>query len=823
MDEMRRLGRFVEEELEKIEKRFEKKKREKIELYEVLIEKRGGEKEELQEVLIEKREKEKNELHEALKRSLEIEDAEEYRRYVIATIEKAKKETDEEFLDLYREELYDLFLCKSFHEKFIRKEEWRWVAKKRRRCGDTEREEGKELFGMALSGGGIRSATFNLGLLQALQRYDVFKSVDILSTVSGGGYIGASQTWLHYMDPHRPYPFGTRRRDHDELGGKILDWLRDHGKYLTPGDGLGLSAFVAAFLGSVLLNLAILAPFFLFGVFVLYVTAPLNLFGWGGAVCLAVYLSMVAYTSVFSVIGRKRSFLHQRKSRQWAGKVLALSALLGLAWSVPWVHHYLTTHMDEWMGSLSLTSVAAGAASFATSYLRIRKRESMPTVFSTISMSGGILLVLYGLVLWLYRLVEIDAPGREVFAPLVVALLSAGLIVLLAKSMSNRKSAFSIALGIWILSVAWYLRSIFHTSYSPGGVELFFFLSFPLSALLAAFAGINYVGMHRYYRNRLMEAFFPWQVMGVSAEWADRFELKSMKPLETPYHIVNTNVNMVGSARTKQRERGGDNFILSPLFCGSCITGYRETDKFAGGEMNLATAMAISGAAVDPNTYATRSKPVSFVMSLFNARLGYWSENPRKLEDAKRLGGSYYIYIFKELFGKGLNEKERYIHLADGGHFENLGVYELIRRRCRFILVSDAGRDAGYTFGDLAKLIEMVRVDFGAKITLDTRPLRPEGEEKISKSAFVHGTVRYEDGSEGNLLYVKTTMIGGLPEDIYSYRRTNPAFPDESTGDQFFDEAQFEAYRELGYQVGKRLCGGEKVADFRALFHRKES
>ena len=86
-----------------------------------------------------------------------------------------------------------------------------------------------------------------------------------------------------------------------------------------------------------------------------------------------------------------------------------------------------------------------------------------------------------------------------------------------------------------------------------------------------------------------------------------------------PYHIINTTVNMVGSEKTKQRERGGDSFILSPLFCGSEATGYAATKEYVGGEVNLATALSISGAAVNPNTYVTRSKPITFLMSLFNA------------------------------------------------------------------------------------------------------------------------------------------------------------------------------------------------------------
>jgi len=99
----------------------------------------------------------------------------------------------------------------------------------------------------------------------------------------------------------------------------------------------------------------------------------------------------------------------------------------------------------------------------------------------------------------------------------------------------------------------------------------------------------------------------------------------------------------------------------------------------------------------------------------------------------------------------------------------------------------------------------MARVDFGVEISLNTKPIIPDGEDGISKQAFILGEITYDNDDPGYLIYIKTTLVNELPEDVLSYKRLDSRFPDQSTGDQFFDERQFEAYRELGYQIGKSL------------------
>src|SRR5439155_20416304 len=167
------------------------------------------------------------------------------------------------------------------------------------------------------------------------------------------------------------------------------------------------------------------------------------------------------------------------------------------------------------------------------------------------------------------------------------------------------------------------------------------------------------------------------------------------------------------------------------------------------------------------------------------------------------------LYLARELFGR-TDAGAGYVYLSDGGHFDNLGVYELVRRRCRFIVACDGGQDGGYTFEDLARLIRTCRTDFGVRIEIDTTPLRP-GPDGLGKWHAAVGLVRYDDldpaALPGLLLYVKSSLTGDEPADVLNYRARHGDFPHQSTADQFFTESQFESYRALGYHVASQVFG----------------
>lgn len=620
--------------------------------------------------------------------------------------------------------------------------------------------EARDTVGLALSGGGVRSAIFNLGLLQAFQRFEFLKHVDYLSTVSGGGYIGSSLTW--FMSRLKlPFPFGERRRDYSKAGG-VLHWLRVHGSYLTPGGGLTFWSLLAASLAGIAVNLLVMVPIFLLAIYLL--GQKTEFCGGTGFDCLlypgegflAAFLAVSVVLALTSGLGIMRGYRAEQGKSAWIGKLLMAGVLLIVAGSVPHISHYLNDHLVPWLNQVARPAISLSGVAALISAWHGRSKGNETLGLRSVFLSLGLGLLIYGLVLWGY-----------------------------------------------------------HVTAGCGTLPAWLSWGMALSLALAALANVNHVSMHRYYRDRLMEAFMPHHLdkLGLGAdagvEAADLCFLDRIEQTIAPYHIINANANMVGSKDPRLRGRGGDNFILSPLYCGAASTGYARTSEYVDGGMNLATALAVSGAAVDPNTYATRSRPLTFLMTLFNVRLGYWTHNPKR--PPGRIGSlfrpSWYWYMFTEMFGNGMSETHRHIHLSDGGHFENLGLYELIRRRCRYIVIADASADPDWTFDDLARAIRLVRVDFGAAVDLDASPLLPQGEDEFSPSAFVRGTVTYADGTQADLIYTTTLIVDGLSEDIYGYRRANPEFPDEPTADQFFDEAQFEAYRELGYRIGSLVCG----------------
>jgi hypothetical protein len=203
------------------------------------------------------------------------------------------------------------------------------------------------------------------------------------------------------------------------------------------------------------------------------------------------------------------------------------------------------------------------------------------------------------------------------------------------------------------------------------------------------------------------------------------------------------------------------------------------------------------------------SPTLAFLMTVFNVRLGWWLRNPRYAGIWKNTATNLSLReLLYELLGMTTDDK-KWVYLSDGGHFENLGVYELVRRRCRFIIACDAGQDGDVTFADLGNAIEKCRADFGVDIEVDLSKLGRDG--RYSQWHCAIGTIRYDrlppqtEGSlpdgPGTLIYIKSSLTGDEPADILRYAAEHPAFPHESTSDQFFDESQFESYRALGFHA----------------------
>jgi hypothetical protein len=196
-----------------------------------------------------------------------------------------------------------------------------------------------------------------------------------------------------------------------------------------------------------------------------------------------------------------------------------------------------------------------------------------------------------------------------------------------------------------------------------------------------------------------------------------------------PYPLFNAALDLRAGSELAWQDCKADAFILTPDYCGGKTTGYARVTADADAHLTLGRAMAISGAAVDPNMGALPSPPLTALMTVFNTRLGWWMRNPASAASGwAGQGPGPSLYLLGELFGQ-TNAHSKYVHLSDGGHFENLGVYELIRRRCRYIVATDAGTDRHAASDNLANLLRLVRTDFGIGIDSASVPwLRTTGE-----------------------------------------------------------------------------------------------
>lgn len=341
---------------------------------------------------------------------------------------------------------------------------------------------------------------------------------------------------------------------------------------------------------------------------------------------------------------------------------------------------------------------------------------------------------------------------------------------------------------------------------------------------------INEFSMHGFYRNRLVRAFLGAArqaarhqnpVTGFSRQ--DDIPLADLRPDDgdryflprAPIHLVNTAVNMVSTEELAWQERKAASFVLSPYYCGyetrgGGSHGYRETRRGFGNEpadLTLGGAVATSGAAVSPNMGFRTSPALAALLTLFNVRLGRWIGNPGD-ELWTRSGPSFALELLVQEILRGTSQRKEYLYLSDGGHFENLGIYELVRRRCRYIVAVDAGADPDMSFTDLGNAIRKCRIDLRVKIDLDLEPLKKSGEG-LSRWHCVVGRIRYPEGTDcvGMLLYLKASLTGDEPADILEYRSVHQDFPHQSTGDQFFDESQFESYRALGRHASEDALG----------------
>ena len=362
-----------------------------------------------------------------------------------------------------------------------------------------------------------------------------------------------------------------------------------------------------------------------------------------------------------------------------------------------------------------------------------------------------------------------------------------------------------------------------------------------LAAGLAAFllAGfridINLFSLHHFYRNRLARAYLGASNSArVSHPFTgfcpdDDLRLAELRD-QRPFHIVNTTLNLSGGDELAWQTRRAASFTFTPLHCGyeyratrrrddagQPVGGYRPTEQFMSGYgAYLGTAMSLSGAAASPLAGYHTSTPLAALMTVFNVRLGQWLGNTADADAWRQNAPEFGSWYLLREMAASANTRARFVYLSDGGHFENLGVYELARRRCRLIVAVDAGCDPTHGFDDLANALRKCRIDLGAEIDIQVDALRlPAGQDAGMARCQAHyaaGLIRYANGETGSILYIKASLTGEESPDILNYKANHPAFPHDTTADQNFDEDQFESYRALGLHIGDGLFGAIREA-----------
>lgn len=345
---------------------------------------------------------------------------------------------------------------------------------------------------------------------------------------------------------------------------------------------------------------------------------------------------------------------------------------------------------------------------------------------------------------------------------------------------------------------------------------------------LSATVNVNRFSAHGLYRNRLIRAFLGAGrgLAGIHSEKRDPFtgfdpdDNVRVSTLTMPpepgktrlFPVINMALNTVAGANRAWQERKAESFTVSPLHSGNEWVKYWPTGSYCSRTgMTLGTAIAISGAAASPNMGYHSSPLVGLIMTLFNVRLGWWLGNPSLPKAAPMESPPFgMIQFVQELFGL-TNDERSYVYLSDGGHFENLGLYEMIRRRCHFILVSDAGCDPNCAFEDLGNAVRKIWIDLGVKIKFKNISIEKRREpDKTSQGVYCAlAKIEYpeQDSPIGYLLYLKPCFLGTEPADIRAYAAAHEAFPHESTADQFFSESQMESYRALGAHIVETVLG----------------
>ncbi|AYG63839.1 hypothetical protein CCGE525_31655 (plasmid) [Rhizobium jaguaris] len=753
-------------------------------------------------------------------------------------------------------------------------------------------ETGSNLTGLAFSGGGIRSAAFCLGASQALDSLTrdgephVFDAFDYLSTVSGGGYIGTSIVSGMMQEPYT-FPF-TSKLDSQET--PEIQHLRNYSNFLVPNGTIDYLTSFALLMRGLLVNALIVLPvLLLLAVFTVACnprstdlgepdiigfplsasTLPLITIKGLEAFTLTINVTIVVLFLMFvSAIATSVTFQTSRlvTRERLAWMLGALVAVIAGAFLIELQPLILN---DMFEGTTTATVKIAGLENSSLNSLLLAIAHVvpglasvlLPTALALISAAqklANIARATLGEATWTAALQKYASRTALYLAAFVVPLLLWVSYLYLSfwaitpvADLASAPPPAPVAPS-WLSAVSVLVADHVPAIGRLGVIGSLYLWVALLLAFVCLFIGPNSNSLNQLYRDRLSRAFLFERVRLGSHKPSidvDRWKFSSLKQFDaerghwnrgaaySPYLLVNTTINLIASKALNKRGRNADNFIFSPLYIGSQATRYvpvREMED-AVPSLSLATAMATSGAAASANMGNHTVRILTFSLSLLNVRLGYWLANPARLAALhhwwNRWWSNFGTWYFANESAGRLDEKKLNVYLTDGGHIENLGIYELLRRRCKVILAIDAEADPSMTFESFVKLQVMARIDLGIRIDLPWQDIQKRTLEVANEIASntgaptrsrgphaAVGIIEYGEDEKGILLYVKSSLTGDENDYILDYKRRNPTFPHETTLDQFFSEEQFEVYRALGFHAVQHfLSGTDELAQPSAL------
>ena len=700
------------------------------------------------------------------------------------------------------------------------------------------------------SGGGIRSASFCLGALQLLTEKSIYDRASSVIGVSGGGYMAAA---FHIMRGKVADPYAS--------GSPELARLRRQTRYLLQGGQAKFRAALSLLFGVsvnlLLIGITLRAVAWVLGWFLadIKVVRPdpdspgQLLIDWRPdgswfflGLSTGLFLLGIAFFAMEKIADRFGGVPDAIRSRlsSWGGRLLSFGLPVAiLLLGVP--------------GGLDLLNRLVRNT-------RLSGSSEQPTLPQL-----------------LLDLVDPSKQGVASFVALVVALIGLGRAVWTGLTVEGKDKTESplrrrllgflrTKVAPWLGTAIIVVAAAFVLLRWTGGyaTDPSYRTDWSVAALLAGIAiGIkvltdaNRTSLHPFYRERLQTAYLverdPNTGAAVSLDYSKplAYSEYGKAPKQGPQLIVAAVANVTDSDFVPS-QRDCVPFVFDPAQIGivgdaSLPSGgrrpthdYELEADYLRREVTVPAAMAISGAAFSPLTGRanSRTRPVRLLLALLNARLGVWLPNPywnnppvdpSWYQPQKTFWGKAHHYfrsisdkpgayrLLREAIGNP-SLYERRIYVTDGGHYDNLGLVEALRRRPAQVIVIDASNDPEDRFNTLGEAIATARMDHGISITIDPTPM-VRGDKDCADRAWVYGVATHplrddeEEPAKTEIFFLKALLAEEPGWEVETYAAEHADFPRRSTGDQFYSEWDFEAYRALGHTLASAMVENHRVAD----------